>query len=67
MQRILDWTLLVLGIAVMGLAMWEGFIWGSWGDENSVSDFPTSEPLFLLFGSGFLISVLSIIKLIKNS
>ncbi len=67
MQCILDWMLLVLGIAVMGLALWEGFNWDSWVDENSVSDFPTSEPLFLLCGSGFLISVLSIIKLIKNS
>lgn len=66
MQRILDWTLLVLGIAVIGLAMWEGFIWGSWIDENYVSDFPTSESLFLLCGSGAFISLIAIRKLLRD-
>lgn len=66
MQRIVDWVLLLLGIAVILLAMWEGFIWGSWVDENAVSDFPTSEPLFLLCGSGALISLIAIRKLLRD-
>ncbi len=66
MQRIVDWVLLLLGIAVILLAMWEGFIWGSWVDENFISDFPTSEPLFLLCGSGALISLIAIRKLLRD-
>lgn len=50
----------------MGLAYWEGYMWGNWVDKNKVADFPAAAPVFLLFATGFLVFVLLLINLMKD-